>query len=85
MIAKVSKGLYPCFQSELKCLQTLVNFKKGEFYFIEGFGTKRNDQGESFQVWYIQDLSNPHIKFPVRKTTMEKMIDTNKIIHHYKN
>jgi hypothetical protein len=85
MIKRAAKRIYPCFESELKCLKTLVNFKKGEFYLIEGFGTKRNEQGESFQVWFMRDLSNPHIKFPVRKTTMEKMIDTNKIIHHYKN
>ena len=85
MIKRAVKGVYPCFESELKCLETLVNFKKGEFYFIEGFGTKRDEQGEPFQVWYMQDMSNQHIKFPVKKETMEMMIDTNKIIHHYKN
>lgn len=85
MINRIAKGVYPCFESELKCLQTLVNFKKGEFYKIEGFGTSKGTNEEVLDVWYIQDLSNHHIKFPVKKETMEIMIDTNKIIHYYKN
>ena len=84
MIKRAAKGIYPCFKSELKCLKDLVNFKKGEFYVIDGFGIKRDKNGQPFQVWYMQDLSNPQIKFPVRKTTMETMIDNNKMIHHYK-
>ena len=80
MIKRAAKGVYPCFESELKCLETLVNFKEGEFYKIEGFG-----KIEDVDVWYMQDLSNPHIKFPVKKITMEVMIDTNMIIHYYKD
>lgn len=78
MIKKVARGIYPCFESELKCIQTLVNFKKGEFYKIEGFGKIQN-----IDVWYIQDMSNPAIKFPVKKTTMEVMVDSKMIEHFY--
>ena len=84
MIAKVSNGVYPCFESELKCLVGLVNFKKGEFYQIEGFGTSKGKDENKFNVWYIKDMSNPQIKFVVKKETMEMMIDENMIAHHYK-
>ena len=83
MIKKVSKGVYPCFESKIKCLESLVNFKKGQFYLIEGFGKMRDEKGVLFQVWYIQDMSNPNIKFPVKKETIEMMFDSGKIIHVY--
>lgn len=75
MIKRVAKGIYPCFESELKCLETLVNFKKGEFYKIVSFGIGRDKEKKPFQVWYMQDLSNPNIKFPVKKETMDMMIN----------
>jgi hypothetical protein len=85
MIKRVAKNIYPSFESELKCLETLVNFKKGEFYKIVSFGIGRDKEKKPFQVWYMQNMSNPNIKFPVMKTTMNKMIDANKIIHYYKD
>lgn len=83
MIKKVAKGVYPCFESELKCIKTLVNFKKGEFYKIEGFGNSKGADEVKFAVWFMVDLSNPHIKFPVKKETINTMIDKGMLIHHY--
>ena len=85
MIKKAAKGVYPSFQDELKCLIGLVNFKKGEYYKIDGFGTSKGKDESKFNVWYIIDLSNPRIQFVVKKETMEMMIDKNMITQHYKN
>jgi len=81
MIKKVSKGVYPCFESELKCLKGLVNFKKGEYYKIEGFGNSKGADEVKLPVWFIQDMSNPHIKFPVKKETIKMMIDKKMITY----
>jgi hypothetical protein len=84
MIKRVAKNIYPSFESELKCLKTLVNFKKGEFYKIEGFGNAKGKDGLKFPVWFMIDIQNPAIKFPVKKETINNMID-NKMIEFYYN
>ena len=84
MIKRVAKNIYPSFESELKCIITLVNFKKGEIYKIEGFGNAKGLNDEKLNVWFILNISNPAIKFPVKKETINNMID-NKMIEFYYN
>jgi hypothetical protein len=73
---KIVYPVYPCFESELECEITFSHFKKDEFYLIEGFGKGKGNT----DVWYIIDMSNPNIRFVVKKETMRIMFDTSKLI-----
>lgn len=67
--------LYPCFKSTFKCVQTFKSFIAAKEYMIVAFGNARDDQGNRHETWWIQSLKDNGRQFPVKKETINKLID----------
>lgn len=67
-------NIYPCYQSDFKCIDTYKKFTQGTIYKITGFGNEKRD-GKKVDVWWIKPILHDDDEFSVIKTTVNRLID----------